>query len=137
MTSLKQSIPHSPVLVPQEDPKVSAGADSEISRFADQRVCSGQSRGSRKVCGDCGRKRLLSRFPRDKYGRIDRAQCLGCIDEHTPTLMTEGELARHRGISVDQVRCNGLEPVGSYAPPRGKVIALYSRPDVDASGGAK
>lgn len=79
----------------------------------------------------------MSRFPVDKYGRVNSRHCLGCIDEDTPALITESEAARRLQMTIEGFRSHKLVVAGSYAPERGKVVALYSRVDVDASGGQR
>lgn len=86
---------------------------------------------SSKVCKDCRSRQEPCEFPRDKYGRIDTRQCHTCIDQHTPTLLTETEAATRLGISVEQFRSHNLKSSGDYSPPGRATVSLYARSDVD------
>ena len=108
-------------------PNVSPRRDSGILQASDLQSAEPKN----KVCRDCRRLRPLNRFPTDHWGRIDAAQCFRCIDEDTPTLLTEMEAAHRLRITLDAFRSLKLTIVGGYAPPRGKVIPLYDRGDVD------
>lgn len=81
-----------------------------------------------RCCKTCNARLEYREFPRDKYGRIDARMCLPCVDENTPSLMTEGELSRWLAIPITAVR--GLPVDGTYNPPKGAPVALYSRPAV-------
>ncbi len=83
-----------------------------------------------RLCKQCGDRQTYDQFPADKYGRIDVRMCLSCVDEHAPQLMTEAELAKWLGTTVDLVR--ELTPVGSYCAANGRVLSLYAREGVNS-----
>lgn len=51
--------------------------------------------------------------------------CLQCVDENTPVLMTETEIAKWLGVPIAEVRT--WPTAGDYAPPGKAAIPLYSR----------
>ena len=48
-----------------------------------------------------------------------------------PQLLTEEEAAAHAVLTLEVFLCKKLSPAGSYTPPRGKPIPLFSRKDVE------
>ncbi|MBS1696095.1 MAG: hypothetical protein JST91_28200 [Actinobacteria bacterium] len=82
---------------------------------------------SDKVCKDCRSRQPVTEFPTDKWGRPDTRQCLQCVDEHTPLLMTRAEAARHLGITQNEFDRLSLPVVGTYSPPNGVSVALFAR----------
>jgi hypothetical protein len=84
---------------------------------------------SEKVCKDCRTRQPVAEFPADRWGRPDTRQCLQCVDEHTPLLMTRTEAAKHLGIAQDEFDRLGLPVAGFYAPPKGAPVQLFARAD--------
>ena len=84
--------------------------------------------GKTRRCQHCGTRRYLDDFPRDKHRRPDSRMCLVCIDEHTPQLMSESDMAKWLGITIAEVR--ELAPAGDYSPPKGAAVPLYAREQV-------
>jgi hypothetical protein len=76
-------------------------------------------------CTTCRACKPEPEFPADKFGRVDIRMCLQCVDEHTPMLMTEAEIAKWLGVAIAEVRT--FDVAGSYTTPRGATIPLYAR----------
>jgi hypothetical protein len=81
-------------------------------------------------CKDCKTRKPEGEFPTDKFNRADTRMCLQCVDEHTPLLMTETEMAKWLGVTIAEVR--KLDPAGDYSTPKGAVIPLYGRPIISS-----
>lgn len=84
-----------------------------------------------RLCKDCRHMQEVEQFPADKYGRPDTRNCLTCLDENTPVLLTEAEAAKRLGVTAEEFRSHGMNPAGSYTPPKGAAVPLYARADVD------
>lgn len=67
-------------------------------------------------------------FPVDQHRRVDVRMCLGCIDDHAPSLMTEVEMAKWLGVTIADVRA--MPVAGDYSTSRGVAIPLYAREPV-------
>ncbi|KUI26556.1 hypothetical protein AU196_02790 [Mycobacterium sp. IS-1742] len=84
---------------------------------------------SEKICKECRTRQPVAEFPADRWGRPDTRQCLQCVDENTPLLMTRVEAAKHLGVTQDDFDRLGLAVAGSYAPPKRAAVARFARAD--------
>ncbi|MCV7150682.1 hypothetical protein [Mycolicibacterium pyrenivorans] len=83
-----------------------------------------------RVCKDCRARKPEPEFPTDKHGRADTRMCLQCVDENTPTLMTESEISKWLGVTIAEVRT--WPTAGDYTPHGKATLPLYSRPTVSS-----
>jgi hypothetical protein len=79
-----------------------------------------------RTCQRCRTRQPVENFPHDKWARPDTRQCLECEDQETPVLLTASEAKKRLGTIPDW-----LKPAGSYTPPKGESIPLYSRDEID------
>ena len=100
-------------------------ADTPPMIEADDALTSTSANVKTRVCKDCRDRKPQTGFPADKYGRADTRMCLQCVDENTPLLMTETEIAKWLGVTIAEVRT--WPTAGDYAPPGKAAIPLYSR----------
>ncbi len=57
------------------------------------------------------------------------------MSRNDPALITAPEAADRLGLSLTEFRRRRLPIAGTYTPPRGSAVELYSRFTVDASAG--